>query len=73
MVNTGVNFYKYIFSKKKTKKKIQKSQRKRNPKMKYEDFVRRQKTSAYAFDEDLMKANGECSLLSKKSILKTLF
>jgi len=41
--------------------------------MKYEDFVRRQKTSAYAFDEDLMKANGECSLLSKKSILKTLF
>lgn len=36
--------------------------------MKYENFVRRQKTSAYAFDEDLMKANGECSLLTWKSL-----
>ena len=25
------------------------------------------KTSAYAFDEDLMKANGECSLSIQKS------
>jgi len=63
VVNTGVNFYKYIFSKNQ-KRKFRKSQRKRNPKMKYENFVRRQKTSAYAFDEDLMKANGECSLLT---------
>jgi len=41
--------------------------------MKYEDFVRRQKTSAYAFDEELMKSNGECSLLFRKSLFCRLY
>ena len=62
MVNTGVNFYKYISPKNQKKKSKSVPNKEKSPKMKFKT-----KTSAYAFDEDLMKANGECSISIHKN------
>ena len=63
MVNTGVNFYKYISPKKIERKSKSVPNKEKSPKkMKFKT-----KTSAYAFDEDLMKANGECSFSIQKN------